>query len=269
MTRGSAQTAQVTSATAADISVPSTLHVLVRTLCVVGIEPDTTHGVDLDTVIDEHGVPFVPRYRMAARLRDAALIVLNGPDARPGSDAGPDSGLDSGAGAGAAADPHSGADTATGMSTVATDLFGSSATAASSRRMLQVGAAVWPQRARATVARAMRDRPSAEARALLRERVTDALTVRTAQTAIGSDGAPLTGSLRFFRGIRPGVELAAELRWTRPPSHEHVRFLARCVLALDQIGAHRSDGMGRVSCSLDGDFARTRALAYPDVYADE
>ncbi|MGC4989858.1 hypothetical protein [Nocardia salmonicida] len=70
--------------------------------------------------------------------------------------------------------------------------------------------------------------------------------MQSAQTGIGEDVAPEPGSLRFYRGIRPDMVLVAPLRWARPPDTEHIKLMARTVLALDQIGEGRSDNLGRV-----------------------
>ncbi|WP_328435367.1 hypothetical protein [Nocardia puris] len=215
--------------------VPVTLQIQVRTTCVVGTEPRDSHDVDVTTVVDENGLPFIPKNRMSARLRDAALTVLGGPP-----------------------EPVLSTDTALA-------LFGGAYTTEASRRGLHVGAAVWPRQAQASVVRSLRSKSGRYPGAgrLFRQRITEALTVEIAQTAIGADGVALPGSLRFARGIRPGVVLEAPLRWSIEPTSAHVGFLARCVLALTQIGEGRSDNLGRVVCSLDGDFGRTRDLAYP------
>ena len=213
---------------------PSTLQIRIHTVCVVGVEPIGPHGVDIDTVLDANGVPYVPRNRISARLRDAALIVLNS----AGSD-----------------------DTDV---VTARELFGRAFESGPARRLVQVGAAVWPSAAQATIAAALQasgDRYTG-GRTLLRERIIEAMTVRIGQTRIGSDGTPAPGSLRYVRGIRPGIVLEAGLRWREPPKQHHLRFLARTALALTQIGEGETDNLGRVTCSLDGDFDNTVACAF-------
>ncbi|MGC4989859.1 hypothetical protein [Nocardia salmonicida] len=106
--------------------VPSFLRITVHTVCVVGANPTDSHDVDLDTVTDEYGIPFVPKNRMSARLRDAALTVLT-TAAKPGDNA----------------------------VQLAIDLFGGAFTTSAERRMLQVGAAVWPRAAQANIVRAI------------------------------------------------------------------------------------------------------------------
>lgn len=218
---------------------PATLEVLIRTPCVVGTDPVNTHGADLDTVLDANGIPYIPKNRMSARLRDAALTVLSGPGG--GFDA----------------------------LTAVTALFGNAYTADDSRRMLSVGAAVWPAAATARVEETLQNlsrrfQQHGLARvAVIRREITRGLTVDLGQTAIGDDGAPLAGSLRFARGIRQGVLLRAPLHWRATPSAEELRVLARCVLALRQIGHGESDHRGQVTCTLDGDFDATAALAFP------
>ncbi|WP_405180952.1 hypothetical protein OG225_07110 [Nocardia sp. NBC_01377] len=233
--------AEATEATEAEAMVkswltrpPVLLEVTVHTVCVVGIEPVDARAVDVDTVRDGDGVPYVPKNRMSARLRDAALLVTEGP----------------------------------GSVDAALEVFGGAFSAGTERRLLEVGAATWPRQARAGVASALAERERryrARGRALLATRIGDALTVRVGQTAIGADGAPVDGSLRHLRGIRPGVVLQAELRWRGDPQPRHLRVLARAVLALTQIGDGESDNYGRVSCRIDGDEAATVACAFEEI----
>ncbi|MGW5317319.1 hypothetical protein [Nocardia thailandica] len=217
------------------MSTPTQVEIRIRTVCVVGTDPVDGHDVDIDTVLDADGLPRIPKNRMSARFRDAALTVLAGPDAGPA------------------------------MRSTAIELFGAAFATSSRPRLLRVGAATWPIGAAASVRSALEvvDLRYGD-RALLRRRISRALTVEIGQTAIGADGAPRPGSLRFVRGIRPGVVLRAPLTWTGEPTAAHLSFLARSVLALRQIGHGASDNHGQVTCSLDGDFDRTVALAYPE-----
>ncbi|MFE1592878.1 hypothetical protein [Nocardia sp. NPDC058705] len=218
---------------------PSMLEVLVRTPCVVGTDPVNTHGVDIDTVCDANGIPYIPKNRMSARLRDAALTVLAGPGGGP---------------------------TAV---TSATALFGNAYSVGNTPRLLSVGAAKWPAAATAQVDTTLAALGRRFAQhglapvAMVRREITRGLTVEIGQTAIADNGAPLAGSLRFTRGIRPGVLLRAPLSWRENPSADDLRFLALSVLALRQIGHGASDHRGHVTCSLDGDFDATVALAFP------
>ncbi|MFG1770767.1 hypothetical protein ACGFIX_14430 [Nocardia salmonicida] len=214
---------------------PRSLQVRVRTVAVIGTDPVDSHDVDLDTRCDSNGIPFVPKNRISARLRDAALTVLVGPDG--------------------------------GLEAVETAiaLFGAAKATTSEGRLVHVGAAVWPEFAAHRVD-AVLDAAARKygRRAVLRRAITQALTVELGQTAIDDSGTPISGSLRFARGIRPGVVLRAPLRWQRTPTEAEVRFLAKTVLALRQIGHGASDSRGQVTCSLDGDFAATVALGYPN-----
>ena len=218
---------------------PTTLEVLVRTPCVVGTDPVNTHGADIDTVLDANGIPYIPKNRMSARLRDAALTVLSGPGGGPVALAS------------------------------ATALFGDAYSARGTARLLSVGAAAWPTAATAHVDATLTklhgrfQQHGLAPVAMVRREITRGLTVEIGQTAIAANGAPLTGSLRFARGIRPGVLLRAPLRWREDPSVDDLRFLAQCVLALRQVGHGASDHRGQVSCNLDGDFDKTVALAFP------
>jgi hypothetical protein len=216
---------------------PTTLRISVHTVCVVGVEPVGPHEADLDTVLDASGLPYVPKNRMSARLRDAALAVVT----------------------------SAGGDAETVSAAI--ELFGAAYDTGSARRLVQVGAAVWPDAAQAAIAAALAGQYQRREQALLRKRITEAMTVRVGQTRIGADGAPARGSLRYLRGIRPGVVLDARLWWREPPQPRHLRVLARSVLALTQIGDGESDNLGRVSCSLAGDFAATAACAFEELRA--
>jgi hypothetical protein len=89
----------------------------------------------------------------------------------------------------------------------------------------------------------------------------DAFTLLVTTTAVDEHGAPLRGSRRDVRAVRPGVLFVAELRWVRDPEPDELTCLARAVLGLHQIGLGGTRGRGLVTATLDGDPARTRELA--------
>lgn len=201
--------------------------------CVVGVDDGDDLDVDLGTVVDDFGIPYIPKNRMSARLRDAALRVFGEAGATPAD-------LDA-----------------------AVALFGASATTAEQDRVVRVGRAQWPRDAQATVVAAIRaheDRYGGSG--AMRENVTAVLTTTIRRTALDDRKAPRRGSLREVRAVRPGVVFESELSWTRPPTGSELRFLARCVLAVEQIGYGESDHQGRVECALDGDRETTIRLAY-------
>ncbi|MBE2999714.1 hypothetical protein IDM40_13485 [Nocardiopsis sp. HNM0947] len=195
--------------------------------------PGADGGSDPGVATDEHGLPHLPRHRLAACLREGAqaALVLT-PDlawavdelfGRPGSH-GPD-------------------------------------------RILRLGHAGADPQTREVVARALAGRAAPE-RATLRRALTRARTVVEAGTAVGTDGAPEPGRLRNHRALLPGTTLTAPLTWARTPSPEHWLLLARACLATDRIGARTRRGRGRVEVRLAGPDtpdadATTLALASP------
>ena len=205
----------------------------------VGASADGT-GADTDVVTDAHGLPYLPRHRLAARLSE---------------------------GAGRA-------------SAVAVDLAGPAAQvfghgrSHGGGRVLRLGHAVVDDDVRAAVARALAGRAEPE-RTTLRRAVTDAFTALESGTAVGPDGAPVPGGLRTHRVLLPGLALTAALTWSVPPGPEHWRILARACLATTQIGLKASRGRGRVDVRLAGSdgadpHAETlRLAAPPDLGASE
>ncbi|PWV46010.1 hypothetical protein [Nocardiopsis sp. L17-MgMaSL7] len=198
----------------------------------VGASADGT-GADTDVVTDAHGLPHLPRHRLAARLRAAAV----------------------------------------GAATVAPDLaeavrwvFGRERSH-DADRALRVGHARPADTVRAAVAHALAGRGE-PARATLRRAVTDAHTTLESGVEIGPDGAPEPGRLRTHRALLPGLVLIAPLTWSVPPRAVDWRCLARACLATDQIGLRSTRGRGRVDVYLalpdDPDpRATTLALARP------
>lgn len=203
------------------MTAPRTLTLAIVSPMCVGVTGLDPLGPDRDVPVDAHGLPYVPRGRMSARLRDAALAVVQ---AFPG-DVGP-----------------------------ATELLGA-ARGLGVRRSLVVGPAMLPEAVRATVAAASGEYGVAPTA------LTRACTVELASTRIDEHGAAAAGTLRTVRALAPGQILQARLRWTRPPEPSHLRVLARCCLALVQIGSGDTRGLGRVRCTLDGDTATTLTLA--------
>lgn len=198
----------------------------------VGASADGTDA-DTDVVTDEHGLPFLPRHRLAARLRTAADEAV-------------------------AVNP--------GLAEASDELFGRSC-AHGPDRILRVGHAVLGDSARTAVARALAGRPE-PVRSTLRRAVTDAYTTSESSVEVDPDGASRPKSLRTHRVLLAGLTLAAELTWAGPATEEHWRLLARACLAADRIGLRVTRGRGRVDLRLavpdDHDpHATTLRLAAP------
>ncbi|MFI6578703.1 hypothetical protein ACIBFB_23195 [Nocardiopsis sp. NPDC050513] len=203
----------------------------------VGASADGT-GADTDVVTDDHGLPYLPRHRLAARLR-------------------------AGAASASTVAPH--------LSRAADELLGRDRSHGPDR-MLRVGHAVLGDDVRAAVGRALAGRAE-PLRAALRRAVTDAYTALESGVEIGPDGAPEPGRLRTHRVLLPGLTLTAALTWAAPPDEEHWRILARACLATTQIGSKGARGRGRVDVRLVGPgaedpHATTLRLAAPPVLED-
>ncbi|MFD6951636.1 hypothetical protein A6A08_24210 [Nocardiopsis sp. TSRI0078] len=182
----------------------------------VGASADGT-GADTDVVTDGHGLPYLPRHRLAARLRDGAAGALA---VAPGLAGARDEVLGRGRSHGA-------------------------------DRILRVGHAVLGDQVRTAVARALAGRAE-PVRSTLRRAVTDAYTALESGTGVGPDGAPEPGRLRTHRVLLPGLTLTAALTWASPPGEEHWRLLARACLATTRIGLRGTRGRGRVDVRLAG-----------------
>ncbi|WP_051415627.1 hypothetical protein [Nocardiopsis sp. CNT312] len=187
-------------------------------------------AADTDVVTDGHGLPYLPRHRLSARLRAGADDALSvAPDLR------------------AAADDVLGRDRSHGPD-----------------RILRLGHAVMADTVRDALVWALDGRDEPE-RTALRRAVTDACTALESSTEAGPDGAPVPGRLRTHRVLLPGLTLTAPLVWAAPPTAEHWRILARACLATTRIGLRGSRGRGRVDVRLAppaGDpHAATLALA--------
>jgi hypothetical protein len=198
----------------------------------VGASADGT-GADTDVVTDEHGLPYLPRHRLAARLRAGAADAL-----------------------GAAPE----------LAAACDEVFGRRRSHGADR-MLRVGHAVLGEDVRSAVARALAGRDEL-LRSVLRRAVTDAYTALESGTAVGPDGAPEPGRLRTNRVLLPGPTLSATLTWATAPGEAHWRLLARACLATTRIGLRTTRGRGRVDVRLsgaDGDdpHAVTLRLAAP------
>ncbi|MCP3013388.1 hypothetical protein NGM33_08585 [Nocardiopsis dassonvillei] len=182
----------------------------------VGASADGT-GADTDVVTDEHGLPYLPRHRLAARLRAGAVSALA---------------------------------VAPGLAGACDEVFGRGGSHGADR-MLRVGHAVLGDGVRAAVARALTGRAE-PLRSTLRRAVTDAYTTLESGIAVGPDGAPEPGRLRTHRTLLPGLTLTAALTWASPPGEEHWRLLARACLATTRIGSRGTRGRGRVDVRLAG-----------------
>jgi len=198
----------------------------------VGASADGT-GADTDVVTDEHGLPYLPRHRLAARLRAGAAGAL-------------------------AVAPE--------LAAACDEVFGRGRSHGADR-MLRVGHAVLDDDVRSAVVRALAGRGE-PVRTTLRRAVTDAYTALESGTGVGPDGAPEPGRLRTNRVLLPGLTLSSALTWATAPGEEHWRLLARACLATTRIGLRTTRGRGRVDVRLaaaDGDdpHATTLLLAAP------
>ncbi len=185
----------------------------------VGASADGT-GADTDIVTDAHGLPFLPRHRLAARLRAGAASAVR-------------------------AAPH--------LREAARAVFGTGGSHGPGRA-LRLGDATLSEPTRAAVAWALARRTDPE-RAALRRAVTEACTAVEAGSEVDPCGAAVPGRLRTNRVLLPGLRLGARLRWARRPDAEHWQCLARACLAVTQAGARGSRGRGRldVRLALPGD----------------
>ncbi|MCC8927285.1 hypothetical protein [Rhodococcus sp. I2R] len=211
-------------------SVPAELTIRLLTPAQIGIATTDPLDVDLDVVVDDTGLPYIPRHRIAQRLREVGSIAAL-------SDA-----------------------NAVGATT---RLLGA-ARSTTGRRLLRIGHAHHPTDVRITVARSVAaDRGTHGAAARLHTRIRDAYTTIVTSTQISDDGAPTPGTLRTVRAVRASLILHAPLQWLAPPTEADVTHLARLCVFLDQIGAGQSRGPGQIECALDCDREHTVALAFP------
>ncbi|MFC3994478.1 hypothetical protein ACFOVU_01015 [Nocardiopsis sediminis] len=197
-------------------------------------------AADADVVTDAHGLPYLPRHRVAARLRDAAVSAVR-------------------------ADPA--------LLPAARALFGASREHGPDR-ILRIGHALPPESVRAAVAWALEQRAddptSAHGPTLLRA-VTDAFTSLESGVEIDPGGAAVEGRLRTVRVLDPGLRLTAALRWARPPDTRELRCLARAALAFTQAGLKASRGRGRIDARLaetpetDRDNAHAATLTWAGI----
>lgn len=195
-------------------------------------------AADSDVVTDAHGLPYLPRQRIAARLRDAAVSAVR-------------------------ADPA--------LLPAAQSLFGASRKHGPGR-ILRIGHATPSEPVRAAVAWALEQRAgegSGDAASTLVRAVTDAFTSVESGVAIDGAGASADARLRTVRVVDAGLRLTAPLRWARAPGPEEVRCLARAALAFTQAGLKAGRGRGRLDARLaetaDADAAHARTLAWADV----
>lgn len=187
---------------------------LVSPALFVGASADGT-GADTDVVTDGHGLPHLPRHRLAARLRTGALDALT---------------------------------VVPELGEVVDRVFGKGRSHGPDR-ILRVGHAVTGDPVRAAVAHALAGR-SEPLRSTLRRAVTDAYTTLESGVEIGPDGAPEAGRLRTNRVLLPGLTLVSTLTWSTPPGTDEWRCLAMACLATDQIGLKATRGRGRVDVRL-------------------
>ena len=187
---------------------------LVSPALFVGASADGT-GADTDVVTDGHGLPHLPRHRLAARLRVGALDALT---------------------------------VASELGEAVERVFGRGRSHGPDR-ILRVGHAVTGDPVRAAVAHALAGR-SEPLRSTLRRAVTGAYTTLESGVEIGPEGAPESGRLRTNRVLLPGLTLVSDLTWSTPPVADDWRCLAMACLATDQIGLKATRGRGRVDVRL-------------------
>ncbi|PCK22978.1 hypothetical protein [Rhodococcus qingshengii] len=214
---------------------PSFLRIMLLSPAVVGVASVDPLDVDLDVTTDVLGLPYIPRHRLAARLRDAADDV-------------------------AAAFPD--------MITALRDLLGSSRRLTGTR-MLQIGHGELPRSVQAAAAHAVHSEAASTVDADLprpmASRIRDAYTEILVSTARDEDGAPIPGTFHQIRAIRAGTAFTAPLSLSFRGEHvsaDHRRAVALMCVAFEQIGTGHSRGLGQIEASLDGDLDHTRDLAF-------
>lgn len=218
--------------TAPAVAVPRFLRIELRTPTVLGAPSADPLDVDLDITADSDGLPYIPRHRLSARLRDAALEASWAyPSILP----------------------------------TALELLGSSR-GVGPRRCLQIGHARLPVAVRAVAARALHSESAGTGAHLprpLASRIRDACTDILTSTTRDDDGAPVAGTLRQIRAVRAGIDLTAPVIFTGPAvTTDHLRALSLMCMAFEQIGTGASRGLGQIRCSIDGDVQYTRTLAF-------
>lgn len=209
---------------------PSALTIRVLRPALVGVDTGDSLGVDRDIEFDDTGLPIVRRHRISARLRDAALVAS-------ASDA--------------------------SVAELMLGLIGTPRSTAA-RRKLVVGHARPDQQTRSAAWHGVtRDVHANPGRAQhLINAIKDACTVTITSARLDTYGAPVPGSLREERALRPDLVLHAPFTWQDSPSAAEVTALAKCVVGLQQFGAKESRGLGQIECSLDGDLMSTRDMAW-------
>ena len=210
---------------------------VLTTLQPMAIAGDSATGTwaDLDIHTDAHGLPYIPRSRLNARLRTAAVQ---------------------------AATAHQ---TERAILYALVDLLGTTADHSDRPRLVQVDHAQFDDVTRAMVGATHAAIANSTGGSAARTReftgqVTDSETTVLTHTAIARDRSPATGTLRSLRVLRKGTQLTAPLLWAGKPSAVHLRALALAVLGLTQLG--RGAGvMGRISATLDGNRSKTMSYA--------
>ncbi|MBB4933296.1 hypothetical protein F4561_004116 [Lipingzhangella halophila] len=176
-------------------------------------------GVHTGIVTDAHGLPYLPRHRIAARLREGAVRAVR---SEPG----------------------------TNLGTAARDLLGTTNGGHEEHRLLRIGHARLAHPVRAAVAWAMAQRSASHQREALARAVTDTYTTEESGTEVDAHGAPVPGRLRTNQALRPRLRLVAELGWAAPPDAALLRCLARTALATTAAGLRVTRGRGRIDVRL-------------------
>lgn len=215
-----------------------TMMVWIETLSwtVIGTRSTSSGAVDLDTVRDDDGLPYIPRSVLTSRIRDAALVALT----RPRPEGASDTWL---------------RDRVSAM----TDVMGTARS--TGHRLMYLGDATLPAGYRRRVHEELRSYTDHGLGTWYLERCLDLHTEVRTQTAADHLGAPVAGSLRQTRGVVPGRTFFAPVNWRREPEPKHLAALAEMLACLSQVGSGATSGSGRVRCSLDGDPAETSEWA--------
>ncbi|MDS1270694.1 hypothetical protein RIF23_10325 [Lipingzhangella sp. LS1_29] len=183
---------------------------------------------DTDVVTDEHGLPYYPRHRLAARLREGAVTAIRAHGDR-------------------------------NLLRTAEELLGTTRGGHEATRALRIGHAHPALAVRAAVAAAQQRREEehpSDSKGELRQReaarthlataVTAAYAEEESGTQVDELGTPISGRLRTHRALRPGLVLWAELSWGVEYREEYGRLLALAALGTTAAGMRITRGRGRI-----------------------
>ncbi len=142
-----------------------------------------------------------------------------------------------------------------GWNKTAHSLFGQPGSKRKWRANLHVGAAALPVDLQQAVAKEV------SAGRFTREDILNSLTTLRRQTAMDAErGTPLDNSLRTIRVVIRETVFTAQLDFLHDPDDKELALLAACVKGLRRIGSNRNRGLGRVTCRLFADEAKTKPV---------